>query len=453
MATTQAVDDISDVDQPSPYYEQQPFMGTDRRFYGFISGTGAGKTFAGVYRLVANAETINRGYMGAIIVPDKGMFVDNVKPIMEDFGLLDRWDYNSVYTKEPGLKTQHGDRILILSADNQRQIGRIKGKNLAYVWMDEEAEIDPRAREIAQQRLRVGDYPNLFITTTPDGKNHTYDFFDGSIDNNKYTHGEGTIYETDDRLAIVGVPPEANPVIRDEDIASMRKNLSDQIVAQEIEGQFVELGAGVYTREMLHFTIEESVTKIQSELQPIVAIDPAATIDAQRARENDNDYWAVTVAYAFPRKNKLYVTDTARRRGMTLTEGCEWIGEIVNSVGRTASVVAEANQAQEWLIGELGEYGVYPEPVKSDREKESRLVDFTIPVSNGTIQFVDWNADSLDEAGKNHTYGELVEEMLAFPEGNHDDLLDSLHRCADFAPIRLGANILGADPYSDKHDQ
>ena len=172
--------------EPEPYYEQLPFMGIDRPYYGFISGSGAGKTFAGVYRLWLNATVWNPNSMGAIIVPDKSQFTDNVKPIMEEFGLMDKWDYNSVYTDEPGLVTANGERILILSADNERQIGRIKGKNLAYVWMDEEAEIPPRAREIADQRLRVGEYANLFITTTPDGKNHTYDFFVGDHDGYAY---------------------------------------------------------------------------------------------------------------------------------------------------------------------------------------------------------------------------------------------------------------------------
>jgi len=168
-------------EKPEPYTEQIPFMKRDRPYFGFISGSGAGKTFAGVYRLWLNATVWNTDSMGAIIVPDKSQFTDNIKPILDDFGLLDRWEYNSVYTDEPGLVTGNGERILILSADNQRQIGRIKGKNLAYVWMDEEAEIDPRAREHADQRLRVGNYPNLFITTTPDGKNHTYDFFKGEV--------------------------------------------------------------------------------------------------------------------------------------------------------------------------------------------------------------------------------------------------------------------------------
>lgn len=430
-----------------PYYEQKPFMGASKRFYGFISGTGAGKTFAGIYRLVANAVRLNPGHMGAIVVPDKGMFVDNVKPIMEEFGLLDRWTYQSVHSTEPGLVTEYGDRILILSADNQRQIGRLKGKNLAYVWMDEEAEIPVRAREIAQQRLRVGPYPNLFITTTPEGKNHTFDFFAGDVSPREYQHGQGTIYEAEDRLAIVGVPPEANPAIRDADIASMRRNLPDHVVAQEIEGQFVEVGAGVFTPDMLSFIHKSEIGT--DRLKPIIAVDPAATVDAQRAEATDSDYWAATVVQAAPHKDRIYVTETVRRRGMTLREGVEWIARIAGSA-RDAHVVCEANQSQRWLIDELHDIGVAAEPVTSTREKEQRILDLSIPLENDTIQFVDWNAESPEDAGVNHPYGDLVEELLAFPDGSHDDVIDSLHRACDVAPVSLGVNVLGADPYGER---
>ena len=436
-------------EEAKPYREQIKFLGRDRPYYGFISGSGAGKTFAGVYRLWLNATLWNPDEMGAIIVPDKSQFTDNIKPIMEDFGLMDRWHYNSVYTDEPGLVTDNGQRILILSADNDRQIGRIKGKNLAYIWMDEEAEIDPRAREIADQRLRVGSYPNLFITTTPDGYNHTYDFFKGEVtDAIEEPFGKGKLIYNDDKLAVVGVPSEANPAIDDRHIARQRRNLPDHIVQQEIEGDFVEVGAGVFTTDMLHFIAQSEVAE-STQFKTIVAIDPAATIDAQRAESEDSDYWSVTVGQVHPRKDRIYVTDTARKRGMTLSEGCEWIGQIVHSAGRGASVIAEANQAQEWLIGELKSHGVYAEPINSTREKEARLVDLTIPLSNGTIQFVDWNADTPEAAGENHPYGELVKEMRAFPEGQHDDMIDSLHRMADFAPVSLGTTILGSNPYNN----
>jgi len=425
-------------DDAEPYHEQRPFMGLDKRFYGFVSGTGAGKTFAGAYRLWVNSDWWNPNSMGAIIVPDKSQFTDNIKPILEEFGLVGNgdtglWDYQSVYSDEPGLHTHKGQRILILSADNTRQIGRIKGKNLAYFWMDEEAEIDPRAREIAQQRLRVGQYPNGFITTTPDGYNHTYDFFDGDVETEKYNHGKATIYEAPDRLAVVGVPPEANPEIRDADIASMRESLPEEIVQQEIEGQFIQLGGGVFTREMLQWVKPQDAP--ESNLKTIIGVDPASTADAQTAQEQDSDYWAVTVAMLDMTHNELLVTDSTQRRGMTLKEGVQWLRSIAKSCEQSPQMLIESNQSQRWLQQELENQGLNAVPIQTTRNKEEKLVDLSIPLSNGVVKFVEWD---------NHPFQDLISQMLSWPDATHDDLMDSLSIIVEHTDLNPTSIISGS---------
>lgn len=435
-----------------PFTEQRPFLKREKRYLGYISGVGAGKTFAGIIRTVRNMTEWNPGEMGAIVAPTRQMTVNVIIPEMRNLGLFDApidWEYKSAYSDEPGIHAPNGSRALILSADNTKTIERLRGLNLAWGWIDEEAVVDPRAREILMQRLRTGDYRNLYITTTPKGKNHTYDFFVGDYDPEQYEHGEATIYECDDRLAIVGVPTSANPHTPEDYKAAMDMDMPDQIHAQEIRGQFIDIGAGVYSVGMFDFIHPSECP--EKGLQPVIAIDPAGTIDAHRAEANDSDYWAVCVGQAHRMSNTLYITDTARQRGMTLSQGCEWIGQIANSA-RGATIVAEINSTQEWLLGELRDRGVYPEGVTSTREKEARLLDLTIPISNGTIKFVDFNADTPEDVGKDHPYGDLVSEALAFPDGAHDDLLDSLHKCAEYAPVRMGGRILGADMWGEDDD-
>jgi predicted phage terminase large subunit-like protein len=444
---TRGVTQPGEEERPAPYLEQREFMGRAKRFYGFVSGTGAGKTFSGVYRLWLNATGWNPYSMGAIIVPDKSQFIDNVKPIMEDFGLMDAWEYQSVYTDEPGLITSNGQRILILSADNQRQIGRIKGKNLAYVWMDEEAEIPPRARQIAEQRLRVGQYPNLFITTTPDGKNHTYDFFVGDVETTTRQVREATVYESDDRLAVVGVPPEANPEMREEDIASMRKSLPDAIVQQEIEGEFVEIGSGVFKRDMLHFCASDAISP-DWNLNYILGVDPATQADATKAREQDSDYWAATLAAVHRRSQQIFVLDTKRQRGMSLKQGVSWLAEIAGQVP-SPKLYVESNQAQDWLRQSLADEGLNATPVNSSRNKEERLIDLSIPLEQGTVKFV--NHEINGQLGYDPRWQNLIQEMLAFPEGSHDDLLDSLGLTVRNASIGT-QSILSANMYGDRDE-
>ena len=410
-------------EKPEPYYEQQPFMKRDRPYFGFVSGSGAGKTFAGVYRLWLNATMWNPDSMGAIIVPDKSQFTDNIKPILEDFGLLQRWEYKSVYTDEPGLVTGNGQRILILSADNERQIGRIKGKNLAYVWMDEEAEIIPRAREHADQRLRVGNYPNLFITTTPNGYNHTYDFFVGDVDGlEKEPHGRGTLYKSDDKLAIVGVPSEANPILSDEDIARMRRNLPNQVVAQEIEGGFVEIGSGVLTRDMLS-ACDGQAELDSTELTYTIGVDLGIESDARKARDNDSDYWAAAVVAHHRRHGEAFVADVSRRRGMSMREGLEWIESVMNGVP-SPTVNIESVHAQQYLLQEAQDRGLPVQGIDQNASKESRLIQLSVPFESGRIKLCNFNESP--ENGPEARWDDFASEWVAFPDGSHDDLLDAV---------------------------
>lgn len=432
-----------------PYYEQRPFMGLDKRFYGFVSGTGAGKTFAGAYRLWVNSEWWNPNSMGAIIVPDKSQFVDNIKPILDDFGLVGdngTWEYQSVYSDEPGLHTHNDQRILILSADNQRQIGRIKGKNLGYVWMDEEAEIDPRAREIAQQRLRVGDYPNLFITTTPDGYNHTYDFFEGDVETQKYRHGDAMIYEAEDRMAVVGVPPEANPEIRDEDIANMRSSLPDAIVQQEIEGEFVQIGRGVLQRDML--TPVSSDVLDSTELSFHVGVDLGIEPDAQRAERNDTDYFAAAIVGHHRRHGEAFVVDVARKRGLSLSQGVEWLREVVSGVPEP-TINVESVHAQQYFLTAAKDAGLPVQGVEQSLKKEDRLIQLSVPFENDTIQLVNFNHPPED--GLDSRWDQLIQEWIAFPDGTHDDMLDAVELALRGLSIGQSFGIDAMDLYGRDH--
>ena len=442
MATTQR---DQRVDNPEPFEEQEPFLWDRHRYYTYASGVGSGKTAVGLMRAAVNVDHWNPGYMGAIVAPTSTMIKNAIFPLMSEFGIRDRWDYKGPQSEEPGFHTPNGSRVLILSADNERTIERLAGLNLAWFWVDEARDVPERAIQILIQRLRKGRYKNGFLTSTP-RRNHLEDFAFKDIDKDDgYKWGEGSVYENDKRLTITGVTPDSNPYVDDEDIAAIREAHPSGILQQEVEGQFVDVGGGVFQRDMLSWIHPDEITT--NQLRPIIAVDPAATVDAQRAESQDSDYWACAVVYAYPRKDKIYVTETARRRGMTLQEGCQWIGQIAKQVPQ-ASVVAEANQAQRWLIDALKDHGVYAEPVTSTRNKESRILDLSIPLENRTIEFVDHNAETPDDVGTNPPYQELIGELLSFPEGSHDDMVDALHRAVDYAPVSLGTTILGSDPYS-----
>lgn len=229
-----------------PFREQEPFLERDKKYYGYVSGVGAGKTFAGVLRTALNMEHWNPGELGAIVAPTTTMVKDVIISEMRNCGLLDHWEFHSSHTEEPGIHAPNGARALILSADNRRTIERLRGLNLAWWWIDEEADVDKRARDILTQRLRVGNYRNGYITTTPKGKNHTYDFFVGDVDGAYRDHGHADLYETDDRLAILRVPSHANPNTPEDYKEQLDRDHDGQFYEQEVLGKFIQFEGLVY---------------------------------------------------------------------------------------------------------------------------------------------------------------------------------------------------------------
>lgn len=241
-----ASDDVeADADLPAPFHEQMPFLWNQHRYYGYVSGVGAGKTFAGVMRTGMNMEYWNPGEMGAIVAPTATMVKDVILPEMRELGLLQRWEYKSPHTDEPGLHAPNGARALILSADNQRTIERLAGLNLAWFWLDEASRVPERALEILEQRLRVGQYRNAYLTTTPMGRDHVHDFFVGSHDPEYEEYGEAELAVSDDRLAILRVPTHANPHTA-EDYKEQMDAKEGQVYEREILGRFVDYEGLVY---------------------------------------------------------------------------------------------------------------------------------------------------------------------------------------------------------------
>jgi len=416
-----------------PYKEQEPFLWDSHRYYGFISGVGAGKTAVGVMRLALNAELWNRGSMGAIVAPSTRMIKNAIFPVMQEFGLRQRWDFTGFQAEEPGFHTPDGGRVVILSADNERTVERLANLNLSFWWLDEAKETPKRARDVLKERLRVGDYRNGFITTTPNGYDHNYDFFVGDAKEQEeletYQYGQATIFESGDKLCIGRVPSWANPHTP-EDYHEEMQNLPEEIRLQQAEGRFVQVGGGVFQREMFQWVDPDS---IKPHLQPTIGVDPAATADSQAAQDRDSDFWGVTVGYPHPSQGEIYVADTIQRRGMTLKEGCNFI-EAIAAECDNPKLVIEANQSQRWLQQELADRGLNAVPVQTTRNKEDKIIDLSIPISSGKVKFVRWDENR---------FSELHQQMLAWPESNHDDMIDSLSLVVNHSDVNTSEQMFG----------
>lgn len=217
-------------------YDQSQFTAnTDCRYHNFTSGVGAGKTVAGIIRMLANVQVWNPGETGMIITPTSLGLKNVILPELSKWGILDTWEYRGPQSARPGLHAPNGTRILLESADNDRKIERLRGPTIAWFYMDEAALIPEKAWRILVGRLRAGEYRNAWVTTTPKGKNWIYDKF----------HPDSP-EQLDSVNNVLGVPSYANPHLALDYRTDILDEYTGQFRKQEVEGAFVKPEGLVY---------------------------------------------------------------------------------------------------------------------------------------------------------------------------------------------------------------
>jgi predicted phage terminase large subunit-like protein len=98
-------------------------------------------------------------------------------------------------------------------------------------------------------------------------------------------------------------------------------------------------------------------------------------------------------------------------------------------------MLIEANQSQRWLQQELQNKGLNAVPIQTTRNKEEKLVDLSIPLSNGIVKFVKWD---------NPPFDDLISQMLSWPDARHDDLMDSLSMIVEHTDLNPSGIISGS---------
>jgi len=212
----------------------------------YIGGVGSGKTAAGVIRSKRNIEDWNSGEQGVIVSPTVPMLRNVIEPELRKWGLLDRpgIEYRR---SENRAEYPNGSTLILESANNDRKIERLRGLNLSWAWMDEAAYQDSKVYNVLNDRLRVGQYRNLFATTTPRGLNWVYEEFKDKLNETDETNlPDGDVLKNDSKTAILGVSTRSNPAHPDDYIERQERQRSGEAYEQEIEGKFVRFEGLVY---------------------------------------------------------------------------------------------------------------------------------------------------------------------------------------------------------------
>lgn len=226
--------------------QQTIFVSDQNTETAYIGGVGSGKTASGIIRARRHITEWNVGSVGVIVSPTVPMLRNVIVPELRKWGLLDQpgIEYKR---SENRIEYPNGSVVILESANNDRKIERLRGLNLAWAWMDEAAYQPRKVYNVLSDRLRVGDYRNLFVTTTPRGFNWVHDIFgDVGEDATEEDLPDGYALRSPTTTSILGVSTRANPANPQDYIERQERQRSGESYTQEIEGEFVNFEGLVY---------------------------------------------------------------------------------------------------------------------------------------------------------------------------------------------------------------
>ncbi len=195
---------------------QQAFVDDRHRYSLFLGGIGAGKSYAGAVKALAE---LGRPSLGMVVAPTYPMLRDATwRTALEVWGPL----VESVVRNEMRVVLRGGSEVLFRSADEP---DRLRGPNVAWGWIDEAAQCHPETWPIVIGRLRQhGEAGRCWLTTTPKGMNWLYEVF---------------VVNANDDTATFRATTRANPFLPLDFVHSLRGQYEGEFARQELDAEFI----------------------------------------------------------------------------------------------------------------------------------------------------------------------------------------------------------------------
>ena len=314
----------------------------------------------------------------------------------------------SEFPKEAGVNIKIGDMevtfpsggsISVKSADNPQ---RLRGEGLNYLVMDEAAFVREETwTEVLRPTLTENKGQALFISTPIGMDNWFYHLWEKA--------------DTAEDWARFQYPTVANPIIDPAEVESAREDLGELVFAQEYLAEFISEGAQIFRSSWFNY-FKQGVGTIwadgkkykESELQRF------ATVDLAVSTKESADYTVISVFGYHADDDKLFMLDMFRERveapdivpqieRMVGIHNLEWVG--IERAGYQLAIVQFARRQ-----------GIRIKELRADKDKRSRALPLSAKMERGLVYFPK-NADWVSEVER---------ELLTFPIGVHDDIVDTL---------------------------
>ena len=311
---------------------------------------------------------------------------------------------------EKTIITPTGGMVSIRSADNP---DRLRGAGLDFVVLDECAFMKENTwAEVIRPTLTERQGGALFIST-PKGFNWFEKIFHDAENRDDWERWQ--------------LPTSTNPYVPGSEIEIARKEIGSYLFSQEYLAEFVELTGGMFQTNWFKRFRMKDITELNDEgnyetnkyciLEDERCLDNSigkfATVDLATSTKEQADYTVVTIAGVTPKSNVL-VYEVFRKR-LEAPDIIPVLKRFLNEYNLDYIGIERAGY-QLALIQIARREGLPVRELKADRDKVSRAMPLSARMEQGQVHFLE-NALWFDD---------LEREMLQFPEGEHDDQVDSL---------------------------
>ena len=225
---------------------QREFVEAETRETYYFGGVGSGKTTGGVMRLGRHIYEWNPGETLAIVTPTVTMLRNVIIPELQKWGLYHE-DWHT--STENRIDYPNGTTVILESAANLKKVERLRGLSIAGAWLDEISQHFAETYYVLDDRLRTGDYRNLWGTGTPKGMNWAYEQTVESVregPHEEWSVEGGTAIQNDNTTTVYGVSTDANEATPEDYKESRKRQHTGQSLRQEVFGQFVQFEGLVY---------------------------------------------------------------------------------------------------------------------------------------------------------------------------------------------------------------
>ena len=388
------------VELPTLHEAQEEVANSDARWKILCAGRRFGKTRLGVQMCLQVALAGGRAWW---VAPTFSIARVGWRDIAASAKSFPREIEPKVSLANMQIDLHSGGSIAVRSADNPQ---RLRGEGLDFLVMDEAAFVKPEVwQEVLRPTLTERKGSALFISTPMGRDNWFYDLWE--------TAEEADNWERF-RFATVD-----NPMIDPEEVEAAKGEVGSIVFAQEYLAEFVDAGQGMLKPEWLKYfsIIPDNNGRLKCHVEGteyyLDALDKYGIVDLATTTNKDSDYTVIT-SFARTPDNRLLIIDMVRSK----MEGPDIIPAIKRAIekNKLQYVGIERQGFQTAIIQMAQRSGIRVKSLKIDKDKVTRALPLAARMETGDVFLL----------RDTHWLPEVEREIMTFPAGAHDDIIDTL---------------------------